>query len=250
MEEKSASKDTGPSNRGDYLRNEIFQRRSRMQRVAGFTKLYPWFGVTLIGGSILTYRFLWSNKLFLVICLFYGVIFLIGSVALPRLSGGDTELLALENELDLLESETVSSELRAEKLFKSHQIGLKQYYDQTLRHSGWIFIVGIACIFAGFVIVGASLYFVLTADSSKTLQEKIIVASLGALAGILSNFIAAIYLKMFSETVSSLTTFHQKLVKTHHLHFANFLAAKISDGALRDNTIAEISKKVADEKVG
>jgi hypothetical protein len=199
-------------------------------------------------GSLVIYHYLWHNKVFLGIGLFYGIVCIIGSLVMPNGAEKDTELLALESELDLLESETVSSELRAEKLFKNHQIGLKQYYDQTLRHSGWIFIVGITCILFGFFLIGVSLYFVLTAGSSMPIQDKVIVAALGALSGILSNFIAAIYLRMFSETLASLTSFHQKLVKTHHLHFANFLTAKISDQSLKDNTLADIAKKLADER--
>ncbi len=148
-----------------------------------------------------------------------------------------------EGEKDLLTIAEDSIQQRAEKLFKVHQLELKKYYDQILKHSGRIFAVGIVCLLLGFVVIGVTIYLFIFSDSSQlqTLPEKLALAVLGAIGGVLSNFIAAIYLKMHSETVNSLTEFHNRLVLTHHLHFGNFLAAKIGNNDLRESTLAQIA---------
>jgi hypothetical protein len=80
---------------------------------------------------------------------------------------------------------------------------------------------------------------------SENLGDKIVVASLGVLAGVLSNFVAAIYLKMYGGAVTSMTTFHDRLVATHYLHFGNFLVAKIDDVRTREETLARMAESLA-----
>ncbi|PGA99653.1 hypothetical protein COL93_20280 [Bacillus toyonensis] len=154
-----------------------------------------------------------------------------------------TELQEIENELDLLSISHVSLEERSEKLFKHHHLELKRYYDENLKQSSWIFVVGIACILIGFAIIGITLYF-LIANSSNELENKIIVASVGAIGAILSNFIAVIYLKMHSEAVKSLTEFHNRFVNTHHFYFSNFLLSKIQNEDKREDALVELALKI------
>ena len=103
-------------------------------------------------------------------------------------------------------------------------------------------------IFLGFIIVGTTIFIIGTNAFVQDLSEKIVSASLGAIGGILSNFIAVIYLKIHSETIKSLTEFHNRFVFTHHLHFGNFLAAKISEKTLREKTLSEIASALAKNK--
>ncbi len=154
-----------------------------------------------------------------------------------------TELQEVENELDLLSISHSSLEERSEKLFKHHHFELKRYYDENLKQSSWIFVVGIACILIGFAIIGITLYF-LIANSSNELENKIIVASVGAIGAILSNFIAVIYLKMHSEAVKSLTEFHNRFVNTHHFYFGNFLLSKIQSEDKREDALVELALKI------
>ena len=63
-----------------------------------------------------------------------------------------------EGEKDLLTIAADPMQQRAEKLFKLHQLELKKYYDQTLKHSIRIFAVGIVCLLLGFVIIGVTIY--------------------------------------------------------------------------------------------
>ncbi|MFA2691713.1 TRADD-N-associated membrane domain-containing protein [Bacillus mycoides] len=153
------------------------------------------------------------------------------------------ELQEIENELDLLSISHSSLEERSEKLFKHHHWELKRYYDENLRQSSWIFVVGIVCIVIGFAIIGVTLYF-LIASRSNELENKIIVASVGAIGAILSNFIAVIYLKMHSEAVKSLTEFHNRFVNTHHFYFSNFLLSKIQNEDKREDALVELALKI------
>ncbi|MBG9613781.1 hypothetical protein ABE15_11440 [Bacillus cereus] len=153
------------------------------------------------------------------------------------------ELQEIENELDLLSISHSSLEERSEKLFKHHHLELKRYYDENLKQSSWIFVVGIACILIGFAIIGITMYF-LIANSSNELENKIIVASVGAIGAILSNFIAVIYLKMHSEAVKSLTEFHNRFVNTHHFYFSNFLLSKIQNEDKREDALVELALKI------
>jgi hypothetical protein len=184
------------------------------------------------------------TNVFALLGLLYGLALLLFSGLRPT-SNLEIEIRDIENELDLLSIKDTSIEQRAEKLFKLHQFELKKYYDQTLRHGAWIFYTGLACIVLAFVIIGITLYLVVSSSTAKEFSEKIVIASLGAVGAVLSNFIAVIYLKMYSETIKSLTEFHNRLVLTHHLHFSNFLTAKITDKTLREKTLAEIASNLA-----
>ena len=81
-------------------------------------------------------------------------------------------------------------------------------------------------------------------ESRADITVKFIIAGLGAIAGILANFIAVIYLKMHSETLKSLTEFDNRLVVTHHLHFANFLAAKVTTPEAREKVWATMAESI------
>lgn len=151
--------------------------------------------------------------------------------------------------LDLSELLT-QEERRAQKLFQINSLELKRYYDQALHQRAMIFLVGVLCILSGFGVIGSALYLV---DSSTTsnLSEKIVVASLGAVGGVLANFIAVIFLRMFSDTVQSMVDFHNRLVTTGHVQFGNVLIARISDDPkLKNETLAAMALLLSDRSDG
>ncbi|MCC2363910.1 hypothetical protein COJ79_10655 [Bacillus thuringiensis] len=182
------------------------------------------------------------NALYSFVSVIYGMLFLLLPILKPS-TEYTTELLEVENELDLLSIADSSLEERSEKLFKHHHIELKRYYDENLKQSAWIFVVGIACIIIGFGIIGITMYFLIT-NLSNELENKIIVASVGAIGAILSNFIAVIYLKMHSEAVKALTEFHNRFVNTHHFYFSNFLLSKIQNTDKREDALVELALKI------
>ncbi|EKE25750.1 MAG: hypothetical protein ACD_5C00045G0002 [uncultured bacterium] len=179
-----------------------------------------------------------------------GVFYLAIALIYPLFPVGgivSAEVEALESELTLRVTGADAVEQRAERLFKSHELGLRRYYNLALRHSSAVFIAGLGCIVFGFVIVGFTLYFIFN-NNSFTIQTQVLGAILGSVAGILSSFVSTIFLRMFSETIKSLSLFHDKLVGTNHLHFANFLLSKISDDKQKDKILSELVIEIAKGK--
>lgn len=155
----------------------------------------------------------------------------------------EADLQEVENELELLSIALSSEEERAEKLFKHHHIELKKYYDENLKQSSWIFVVGILCIAGGFGIITFTLY-LLYNNLSSPIENKIIIASMGAVGAILTNFIAVVFLKMHAETIKSLTEFHNRFVNTHHLYFGNFLVARVKDETKREEALINLALSI------
>lgn len=236
----SAEPKAGQS-RHEFLREEVRRLRRRRERLARLKRLYLLFGTLAVIGSVIGYYITKRPESWVAAA--YGALFLLFPIAQsPR--AYDTDILSLESELDLLETTEVTPEQRAEKLFKHHQYELQKYYDQTLRHSKWIFIVGVACIFVGFATIGITFWLVVRPQASTEFQEKILVSALGVVGGILANFIAVIYLRMFSEILKSVTDFHNRLVATHNLYFANFMVTKVTEPETRDDIVTEIAKNL------
>jgi hypothetical protein len=137
------------------------------------------------------------------------------------------DIQELQQRIELLED--MPEWQRAERLFKLHQIELKRYYDQALSQSKWIFYVGLACLLLGFLIIWGAYEIVVGKEVLVKENQKIVIAVVGAIGGLLSSYIASIYMKMYTESLRSLTDFHNRLVKTHHMHYGAYLAARIMD---------------------
>jgi len=171
----------------------------------------------------------------------YSFVFLAALLFFP-LSGIDARIDQIKDEIDLQSVGTKSSEMRAEKQFKLHQKELKRYYDQSLKQGSWIFYIGIANLFAGLIIIGVTLYLVSNSD------DKLIVGAVGGVSGVLTNFIAVIFLRMYSGTIKSLSDFHNRLVFSNHLHYSNLLVSKIFDEKLRTETWAQLALKIVEKE--
>jgi len=65
---------------------------------------------------------------------------------------------------------------------------------------------------------------------------------------VLADFIGVIFLRMYSQAIGSMSRFHERLVNTHHLHFGNFLAARISRDADQDRTLKEMALAIANSQ--
>lgn len=138
-----------------------------------------------------------------------------------------------------------ANEKQAYRLFRLTSDEVREYYDQALRQRRYAFLLGAACIMVGFIAVFGSI--ALVYKSQASLNEKIVVAALGAGSGVLSNFVAVLFLRMFTEVVSSMVEFHARMVNTYHVLFGNFIVTHISDTSLRDATIARLALTLLDE---
>ena len=211
-----------------------YKNASNLKRILLFT------GVAFLIVAPVIYIFFGLSTKIACLLLIYGLLSLIASYFIPTREI-EREMKDIENQVDYLKIAETSAQERAEKKFRLHSIELKKYYDLTLKHSTWIFFVGIACIFLGFVIIGGTIYIIASDSMVNDNRAQVILGVLGGIGGFLSNFVAAIYLKMYAQTIGSLAELHNRLVITHHLHFANFIASKITDKALLNKTLAEFT---------
>lgn len=150
------------------------------------------------------------------------------------------EIHRKEASLDL-RSVLNKDEQNAYKLFQLNSSELKRYYDQALKQRALVFILGILCISGGFVVVGVTIYVLVNSLAQANISEKLIVGGLGAIAGILANFIAVIFLRMFESIVTSMVKFHNRLVLTNYIYFGNLLLARVSDPKLKAETLSKLA---------
>jgi MFS family permease len=146
--------------------------------------------------------------------------------------------------IDLSSYPVSAREARAEKLLRLNDIQLRRYYDLNLNQNRWVFGLGIVCIALGTCIIGISLYLVLKVASGKDAQ--IITAVLGGIGAFLTNFVAAIYLKINASATETLAAFHSRLVETHQALFGNLLASRIEDDNRRWDALGALALHVAE----
>jgi hypothetical protein len=164
----------------------------------------------------------------------------------------ESDMRQLDYERGLL-TEDATREVRAEKLFLKQQFELKRYYDETLRQSTMLSYIGVLCIGAGFVVIALAFY-LLTAPTVGGVEldlgttQQIVIGALAAAGGLMSNFIAVLYLRMHAGTVQAMTSFHERLVGTHHVHFGALLAARVTQSE-SDKVLTDMAVRLA-EAVG
>jgi hypothetical protein len=229
-------------------RDQMLARRetikSRRRRTEALIALLYTTGL-LVLVIITPLAFVFSARMVAIFGVAYGVGFMIWGLLLrQRQRGLNEEISELGNELDLVEIGNDEREQRATKLLQVNQFDLRRYYEQTLRQGSQIFYVGVVCILLGFAIIGVA-FWLIQDGRTNGLSEKIVVAALGAIGGVLANFIAVIYLRMFSKTIKSVGQFHHRLVVRDRLNFSNILAAKIATDRVREQTLSEMARQLA-----
>lgn len=204
-----------------------------------------------IGAGILFLRENGQPPLLAVLFLGYLEMLAVSILTIIRMRLRDLQAALVSDrfERDILDGGDASPVL----LFLKHQSDLKRYYDQALRHSSLVFGLGIFCVLAGLFFIGASLFLLKSGEDvgiELGTAGQIITGSLGATAAILTGYVARVYLSIHRGALRSLNDFHDKLVKTHHLHFAGVLADRVKDENARDEANAEIARQVPTATVG
>jgi hypothetical protein len=237
--------------RGDQLRRRRATLRERRYRQETRTSVF----MVLAAACILLGPFLGILEItswtFVGYVELYGVAFLGGALITSSSARKLTrDVIEVNNEIDLddIAKGKVGPDEQAARLHQVSQVDLKRYYDQTLRQGAQIFYVGVSCILLGFIVIGVAFW--LVQNDTTQLSEKIVVSSLGAIGGILANFIAVIYLRMFSRTVKSVSDFHARLVTSDRTNFGNILAAKIGKDTLREQTLASMAVQLVSDGTG
>ena len=165
-----------------------------------------------------------------------------------RVRDFDADLQELESKIDLQRYAGDPAETRAEKILRINDVQLRRYYDSSLRQNAVVFWFGVICILLGVGVTGYALWLI-TRDSAGAngvqLQEKIVTAVLGAVGALLTNFVAAIYLKMHAEAAKNMVTLHARLADTHRSLFGNLVASRIKDERIRWETLSKIAVNVS-----
>jgi len=160
-----------------------------------------------------------------------------------QLRNVEDELKNIDFESDLKQYEASEKEIRAEKLLLINNFQLRRYYDLNLNQNIWVFGLGIFCIIMGICVIVATLYLVLKV--AESFEVQIITGVIGSVGSFMTNYIAAIYLKMHASATSNLGTFHSRLVETHQLIFGNLLASRIDDDSIRWQTLSQLALNVS-----
>lgn len=153
------------------------------------------------------------------------------------------DIQEIEVRIDLSDHPVSPSETHAEKLLRLNDAQLRRYYDLNLSQNRWVFGLGIVCIALGTFIIAITLYLVLRLEDK---EARIITAVLGAVGAFLTNFVAAIYLKINASATDTLAAFHSRLVETHQALFGNLLASRIEDDDRRWDTLEGLALHVAE----
>jgi hypothetical protein len=158
----------------------------------------------------------------------------------------DSDLQEVEYKIDLQRFQTDDREKRAEKILRLNDLQLRRYYDSSLRQNGWVFWLGIFCIILGVGISGLTLWLVGWPHGWKLdFGEQVVVAAIGAVGSLLTNYVAVIYLKMNASVSGAMVTFHERLVATHQTLFGNLVASRIADDKLRWDTLSKIALNIS-----
>jgi hypothetical protein len=155
------------------------------------------------------------------------------------------ELQELEDELDLSQMGSESHEQKAHKLLKIQQNQLTRYLTVILAQSRSIFVVGVFAMLVGLAVV---IFAIWQTKNATNETEKVIVGILGAVGAILTNFVAAIYLRMFGETGQAVQRSMGSLTQSANLNFAHVLISKIDDRDLRRGAYKELAMKIAESR--
>lgn len=224
------------------------RRQLKVARAAAFTLLAVAAVVFLYAMSWELSRRGWATGVLLLLVLSVWILYFFST------SDKDDDIRRLEIEIEI--KDDLATPAKAFRLFQLHQVELDRYYRHTLFNSRILMVVGLLCLVAGLGLVGGAAWFVWkqpTAGAAATAaapgapvrQVDWIVAALAAIGGILTNYVAAMFLKMHAAASQALNDFHNRLVSTHHLHFANFLVAKIDDQKTQEAALQKMGEEIA-----
>jgi Na+/melibiose symporter-like transporter len=152
----------------------------------------------------------------------------------------EAHILDHQFERDILIQAPTTSEIRADKLLRMNQQQLRRYYEMNLQQNTWVFVVGLGCLVLGVGVIAVTFYMLAQVRGDHA-SEQAVIAVVGGLGAILSNFVAAIYLRIHALNAQSTSEFHTTLVQMQQIFLANLIAASVSPADSRSQTFAKLS---------
>jgi len=223
-------------------RGRISDRLTRLQRLVRLLYLVS-FVIILV---LAVFMGVESSKyqIFALVVIYALMPLVMVPVVTQRIKEHEIRLTELDLQIDLETYAADNTDLRyAEKTLRSHNNEILKYHNMNLRQNSWIFLLGLICIVLGFGLIVATFFAVRSVNNDSILQIELGV--FGGVGSIMTNYIAALYLKMNAEVNGNMKEFHARLVETHKILLGNLIASKISDEVLRNQTLSEIAKEVA-----
>jgi len=202
----------------------------------------PFVFQSLISPSVLRHMTLWG----LLMMMYGGFFFLVGALVDVRRAVLDAK--EIEDEIDLLQMKSASLEQKAHKLLRIQQGQLSRYLEVILQQSRGIFVVGVAAMLVGVGVVGFTIWETRNMGPEADTIQKVIVAAVGAVGAILVNYVAAIYLKMFSDIGVAVQKSIGSLSQSTNVNFANVLVSNITTEEGRNEALKQIALGIS--KVG
>lgn len=217
-------------------RTLMSKRRSHLQRI-----YYTMLGLSVTFIVLLPY-FLWRFRESETAYIF--VIYAIMPLALlplgrARLRNIEEDIQELDFAIDLEKFHVSSRESRAEKMLRINSFQLRRYYDLNLNQNIWVFALGIFCILLGASVVGVTFYVI--TQVAQSVESKAFVGVVGVVGTILTNFVAAVFLRMHASATKNLADFHSRLVETQQLFLGNLIASRIQNEEQRWKTLSELA---------
>lgn len=155
----------------------------------------------------------------------------------------NNDLDSLMEELELEQIPYQNIIVRADKQFKINQKDLQRYYDLNLSQTKFLSKLGIFLILFGLTIISISIFLYIN------IIDDLWLLLIGAISGILIDFVGAIFITMYTKSLEASVKFHSKLAGSNNLLLANSIATKISDEGLRELTLSEIAKNIVSKNL-
>ena len=146
----------------------------------------------------------------------------------------------IDETIAVMSAENKTTKVQAEVRFDNSQSDFKRFFDVNLNQLSWVFKLGIGTILAGMIII--ILAIIMFAISPVKYNIAVLT---GAVSGILVDFIGALFIRMYTETIKATMQLQNNLVHNNDNLLANLLAENIDDKNLRNQTIAEIAKTIS-----
>ncbi|QRM55262.1 hypothetical protein [Sinorhizobium sp. BG8] len=224
--------------------------RRALYRFAGliFLSTCTWLAWTILNMDVL-HEPIWGfstkqSNIITVLGITYSF-FIVLSALLYSDRGRELDAKDLEDEIDLRQMGAASLEQKAHKLLRIQQNQLSRYLELILQQSRGIFFVGIGAMVAGVAVVVLTIWQTRTMGPEADVWQKAIVAVVGSIGAIMTNFVAAIYLKMFSNIGSAVQKSISSLSQSTNLNFANVLIANITTEEARNETLKAIAEAIS-----
>ena len=144
-------------------------------------------------------------------------------------------------EYDLIHAQDEAQEDLFRNSIKTSYTYLDQYYAQTRKQAQQGFIITVSIAVCGAILIFGGVGFLLFGNSEKVTPAYITCAS-----GAITEFISAVFFYLYNKTVTSMNSYHDKLVLSQNIAFALRVADSLSEEKKDDAKLAIISELVKD----